>query len=179
MRKYLNIFIGLFRLLKEELLNGMRVKLNGFSYCISSGVKIKVNSNGKCNLGKKTWLSENCIFECGGELTLGFNNFFNSNCRIATITRVDIGDNNLFGPNVIIVDHNHRFTDKDKLICKQGFSSSPIKIGSNIWIGGNVTICEGVTIADRVVVGANSVVVHDLLESGVYAGSPARKIKDI
>ncbi len=64
------------------------------------------------------------------------------------------------------------------MICKQGFTSSPIKIGSNIWIGGNVTICEGVTIVDSVVVGANSVVTHDLIESGVYAGSPVRKIED-
>lgn len=180
MRKYLNILIGYLRLLKEEVLNGNRIKLGGFCYCISSGVKFKINKVGKCIIGNKNWLSENCIFEWAVNLVLViYNNFFNSNCKIVSLCKVEIGNNNLFGPNMIIVDHNHKYEDKNTLICKQGFTSSPIKIGSNIWIGGNVIICEGVTIVDRVVVGANSVVTHDLLESGVYAGSPARKIKDI
>lgn len=179
MRKYLNILIGYLCLLKEEVLNGNRIKLRGFFYCICSGVKFKIKKGGECTIGNKNWLSENCIFECSGELTIGYNNFFNANCKIVAFSKIEIGDNNLFGPNVIIVDHNHKYEDKTKFICKQGFTSSPIKIGSNIWIGGRVTICEGVTIVDRVVVGANSVVTHDLLESGVYAGSPARKIKDI
>lgn len=179
MRKYLNILIGYLRLVKEEVLNGNRIKLGGFLYCISSGVKFKVNKGAKCRIGNKNCLSENCIFECSGELSTGYNNFFNSNCRIAALSTIEIGDNNLFGPNVIIVDHNHKYENPNTLICKQGFTSSPIKIGSNIWIGGNVTICKGVTIVDGVVVGANSVVTNDLLEPGVYAGSPAKKIKDI
>lgn len=179
MRKYLNILIGYLRLVKEEILNANRIKLGGLFYCISSGVKFRINKGAKCTIGNKNWFSENCIFECIGELSTGYNNFFNSNCRIAAMSKIEIGDNNLFGPNVIIADHNHKYEDQNTLICKQGFISSSIKIGSNIWIGGNVTICKGVTIVDRVVVGANSVVTNDLLEPGVYAGSPAKKIKDI
>lgn len=180
MRKYLKIIIGLIRLLIEEILNGFKIKLNGITYCINSGVKFWIHSGGKCNLGRKIWISENCIFECnGGNLIIGFNNFFNSNCRISSINSIEIGNNNLFGPNVIIVDHNHSFKNCEKLICKQGFTNAPVKIGSNIWVGGNCTICEGVTIIDNIVVGANSVVVHDLLEPGVYIGSPARKVKDL
>jgi len=50
------------------------------------------------------------------------------------------------------------------------------KIGNNVSIGTNATILP-VSICDNVVVGAGSVVTKDILESGIYAGNPARKIK--
>lgn len=52
------------------------------------------------------------------------------------------------------------------------------QIGNHVSIGTNATILP-VTIGDDVVVGAGSVVTKDILESGVYAGNPAKKIRDI
>jgi len=49
-------------------------------------------------------------------------------------------------------------------------------IGNNVSIGTNATILP-VTIADNVVVGAGAVVTRDILEPGVYAGNPARKLR--
>lgn len=51
-------------------------------------------------------------------------------------------------------------------------------IGNNVSIGTNATILP-VTIADNVVVGAGSVVTKDIIEAGVYAGNPARKIRSL
>ncbi|MEP4534826.1 MAG: acyltransferase [Cyclobacteriaceae bacterium] len=51
-------------------------------------------------------------------------------------------------------------------------------IGNSVSIGSNATILP-VTIADGVVIGAGAVVTKDITESGIYAGNPARKIKDI
>ena len=36
-----------------------------------------------------------------------------------------------------------------------------------------------VKIVDHVVVGAGSVVTKDILEPGIYAGNPARKLRDL
>lgn len=178
MRKYIRIAIGLFRLIKELILNFGSLKIHGFQYCISKGVEIWAHSGGKCDLGKKTWFSENCLIESnGGMITFGYNNFFNTNCRIISMDSIQIGDNNLFGPNVIIVDHNHNYANSTELICKQGFTAQPVIIGSDIWIGGNVTICAGVEITDHVVIGANSVVTKSIHEPGVYVGCPMRKIR--
>ena len=50
-------------------------------------------------------------------------------------------------------------------------------------IGNNVTLCSNsivigkISIADNVIVGANSVVLHDLEEKGTYVGSPAKKVR--
>ena len=52
------------------------------------------------------------------------------------------------------------------------------EIGDHVSIGTNATILP-VKICDNVVIGAGSVVTKDITESGIYAGNPARKIRDI
>ena len=50
------------------------------------------------------------------------------------------------------------------------------EIGNHVSIGSNATIMP-VTICDDVVIGAGSVVTKPIIEAGVYAGNPARKLK--
>jgi len=52
------------------------------------------------------------------------------------------------------------------------------KIGNHVSIGTNATVLP-VTIVDDVVIGAGSVVTKDILESGIYVGNPANKIRDL
>ncbi|PLC53000.1 UDP-3-O-(3-hydroxymyristoyl)glucosamine N-acyltransferase [Pollutimonas nitritireducens] len=54
----------------------------------------------------------------------------------------------------------------------------PTRLGNRVSIGTNATILP-VQICDDVVVGAGAVVTRDIVAPGVYAGSPARKIRDI
>jgi acetyltransferase-like isoleucine patch superfamily enzyme len=49
-------------------------------------------------------------------------------------------------------------------------------IGNNVSIGSNATILP-VTICDNVLIGAGSVVTKNIIEAGVYAGNPAKKLK--
>lgn len=58
-------------------------------------------------------------------------------------------------------------------------SNDSAKIGNNVFIGTGAKIIGGVTIADNVVIGANAVVVKDILEPGTtWGGVPARKISE-
>lgn len=52
----------------------------------------------------------------------------------------------------------------------------PTIIGNHVSIGTNSTILP-VRIVDNVVIGAGSVVTKDILEPGIYAGNPARKLR--
>lgn len=52
------------------------------------------------------------------------------------------------------------------------------RIGNHVSIGSNATILP-VEVCDHVVIGAGSVVTKNITQPGVYAGNPARKIKDI
>lgn len=54
----------------------------------------------------------------------------------------------------------------------------PTRIGHHVSIGSNATILP-VTICDHVVIGAGSVVTRDLTQPGIYAGVPARKLKEM
>ena len=50
-------------------------------------------------------------------------------------------------------------------------------IGNQVSIGSNATVLP-VEICDNVVIGAGSVVTKNILEPGVYAGNPAKKMKE-
>ena len=52
------------------------------------------------------------------------------------------------------------------------------KIGNKVSLGSNATILP-VSICDNVVIGAGSVVTKDINEPGIYAGNPARKLRDL
>jgi acetyltransferase-like isoleucine patch superfamily enzyme len=51
-------------------------------------------------------------------------------------------------------------------------------VGNHVSIGSNATILP-VQIADHVVIGAGSVVTRNITEPGIYAGNPARKIRNL
>ena len=57
--------------------------------------------------------------------------------------------------------------------------SFEVNIGDNVWIGSNVVICPGVTIGENSVIGAGSIVLHDVPANCVAAGNPCRVIREI
>ena len=51
-------------------------------------------------------------------------------------------------------------------------------VGNHVSIGSNATILP-VVICDHTVIGAGAVVTKDISEPGIYAGNPARKIRNL
>lgn len=58
------------------------------------------------------------------------------------------------------------------------FRLGHVKIEEDVFIGCNVTICNAVTIGKGAIVGAGSVVTKSIPPYQVWAGNPARYIKD-
>ena len=52
------------------------------------------------------------------------------------------------------------------------------RVGNYVSIGSNATILP-VEICDHVVIGAGAVVTQNIYQSGVYAGNPAKKLRDL
>lgn len=52
----------------------------------------------------------------------------------------------------------------------------PCHIGNDVWIGKSVIIMDGITVGDGAIIGANSVVTHDVPPYSIVVGSPARII---
>lgn len=138
----------IYRRLKMFLLKcqyGKRFKYEKFHF--RNGFHIYIEDNGFINIGK------NC--------------FFNNYCSITARKKVTIGNDCIFGENVKIYDHNHKYSEKNKLIREQGFTAESVIIENNCWIGSNVTILKGVRIGSGSVVGAGVVVYSDIPDNSV------------
>ena len=53
----------------------------------------------------------------------------------------------------------------------------PVIIGNHVWIGTRVTILKGVSVGEGFIIGAGSIVTHDVPAHCMVAGNPARVIK--
>jgi acetyltransferase-like isoleucine patch superfamily enzyme len=78
---------------------------------------------------------------------------------------------------VYISDNIHAYKDVTKPIMHQPIvHKGNVYIGDNSWIGESVSII-GANIGKHCVIGANSVVTHDIPDYCVAVGSPAKVIK--
>ena len=135
-------------------------------------------------------IGDNTIIESGIQLTarkiddisptlkIGDNCLLRKDTHITAVNSVRIGNDLLTGTNVLITDNFHGKTDSLSLCesprVRKPYSKGEVVIGNGVWLGNNVCVMPGVTIGDSVVVGANSVVTHDVPSFSVVAGIPAR-----
>ena len=56
--------------------------------------------------------------------------------------------------------------------------SAPIRIGPYSWVCARAVVQMGVTVGERAILGLGSVATRDLEPWGIYAGIPARKVKE-
>ncbi|MDM7552460.1 acyltransferase [Levilactobacillus brevis] len=99
-------------------------------------------------------------------LTIGDHCFFNNNCSINVMNRITIGNDCLFGENVKLYDHDHSHR-MGHLFRNEAMITKEVIVGNNCWIGSNCVILKGVHIGDNVVVGAGTIVTHDIPDNTV------------
>jgi acetyltransferase-like isoleucine patch superfamily enzyme len=109
------------------------------------------------------------------KVIIGDNCFFNHGVNISASNSITIGKDTRIGDNVIIFDTDFHCVDEQQASPKV----LPVIIGRNVWVGANSIILAGSNIGDHSVIGAGTVVTGVIPPKMVYAGNPARKIKDI
>lgn len=124
-----------------------------------------------CTIGDNTFIGP--FTEIQKDVIIG------NSCRIQSHSfvceLVTIGNNCFIGHGVMFINdvfQNGGPAQGDKSLWRKTF------IGNNVSIGSNATILP-VTICDGAVIGAGAVVTKDITEAGVYAGNPAKKLKNI
>ena len=151
---------------------------------------VKVGARGVLNV-QITFESKDGSVEMGDRVYMG-------GCIIICRNRVSIGNDVTMAWGVTIYDHNSHSLDwrqRAKVVehfyethgsarCYEeldwsGVSSAPIVIEDKVWIGFDAVLLKGVRIGEGAVVGARSVVTHDVEPYTVVAGNPAIVMKRI
>ena len=133
------------------------------------------------------YIQGNLYVDYGINTYIGENFYANNGLTILDVCPVVIGNNCFFGPNVSIYTPLHplmyqernqyydeiikRYTDKEY--------GASVKIGDNCWLGGNVVVLPGVTIGNGCVIGAGSIVTHDIPDNYLAYGNPCKAIRKI
>lgn len=136
-------------------------------------------------LGCGSAIERDCTIWCAAEgdsepsLNTGANVYIGRNSYLGVWRPISIGDDTLIGAYCYIISGDHQFTAPDVPIRLQGYKGGPITIGRNVWLGAHVIVLAGVTIGDNAVIGAGSVVTSSIPNAEIWAGAPARRIRNV
>jgi acetyltransferase-like isoleucine patch superfamily enzyme len=180
------------------LISYLKFQLNGVKFhndFIGFGIPIlDVNMQGSFTIGKRFRFNsgkyhamggrqQQCYFvvAAGGKLSIGENVGVTSIALICH-NKISIGNNVKIGINTVIydtdfhsLDARYRNSYPERL---NGVKTRPVIIKDGAFIGGHTTILKGVTIGKNAIVGAGSVVFQDVPDEQIWAGNPARYVKD-
>jgi acetyltransferase-like isoleucine patch superfamily enzyme len=145
--------------IKEDVVFGERVK-----------VVMPANLYG-CSIGDDCFIGP--FTEIQKDVTIGVRTKVQSHSFICEL--VSIGDDCFIGHGVMFI--NDLFQKGGPA---QGDKTLWMKthIGNQVSIGSNATILP-VRICDKAVIGAGAVVTKDITKPGIYAGNPAKLIREI
>lgn len=108
-------------------------------------------------IGEGTWIGQNCFFHSAGGIKIG--------------KAVGIG------PCVKILTSNHVEENISIPVIHNPLEFKEVIIEDGVDIGIGVIILPGIRIGEGSIIGAGSVVTHDVVAHTVVAGSPARLIR--
>ena len=124
-----------------------------------------------CDIGDGSFVGP--FVEIQNHVKVGRNTRIQSHTFVCEL--VTIGDDCFMGHGVMFI--NDLFANGSPALGDRTLWKNT-KIGHHVSIGSNATILP-IEICDHVVIGAGSVVTCNIYRSGVYAGNPARWLRDI
>ena len=154
---------------------GDRARIRGASE-ISDGVRIgdRFDAARGVVVGERTVIGDDCHVASntviGADCAIGDRVTLDASCYVSRFSTIE--DDVLLSPGVCLASDPHPGTAGH--LCMRG---PTIKRGAQI--GTNATILPFVTIGERSLVGAGSVVTHDVPEGMVVVGNPARILKPV
>jgi len=132
---------------------------------VEFGHNVLVREN--VEIGNKSLIGTNSVID--GYCQLGENVSIQTNAYICSYSKIE--DYAFLGPCSVLLNDKYAAQKETQLI------GPIIKKGASI--GGNSTIMPGVTIGEGALIGALSIVTKDVPPKSIYAGVPAKKLRNI
>lgn len=111
-----------------------------------------------------------------GKIIIGNYTSIEQCSHIIAADELCIGEGCVLSAFVYISDCSHGY-EPGKRIMDTDLSVKKVTVGDHCFIGIGSCIMPGVSLGNNVVIGANSVVTHDIPDDCMAAGSPAKIIK--
>jgi acetyltransferase-like isoleucine patch superfamily enzyme len=135
---------------------GDDVRLSG-DFAITSG---RFGNRPTLRIGDRAFIGHKVSITCNREVVIENDVLIAASCRIS--------------------DYDGHSPSLEKRICNSLpdlEEMQPVRICKGAWVGYGVSILKGVTVGEGAIVGANSVVTHNVPPYSVAAGSPAKVVK--
>jgi maltose O-acetyltransferase len=117
-----------------------------------------------------------CYFHSSG-IDIGADTLINHGCHFENVAPVAIGADCALGMRCMIVTSTHEVGRRSRRSGAWGVL--PVRVEDGCWIGAGTIILPGVTVGAGCVLAAGAVVREDCLPDGLYAGVPARRVRDL
>jgi acetyltransferase-like isoleucine patch superfamily enzyme len=129
-------------------------------------------------LGRNSFLSPTGIYRFKKQMRVKDNVYVGPRAIISAKEGIIIGNGVIIGPEFMVMggDHNFRRVGSRIFEVTEGGDNQRIVIEDDVWIGGRVVVLKGLTIGEGAIVGAGTVVTHDITPYAIFAGNPARRI---
>jgi putative colanic acid biosynthesis acetyltransferase WcaF len=158
-RRALWMYLGqcLFRMTFHNWYGLRRALLRRYGAKVGPSVRIRnsvrIEQPWNLTVGENSSIGDRAILYCLGPVTLGRNVSISQHAHLCAGT--------------------HDYTRPDMPLLRP-----PITIHDDAWIAADAFVGPDVTVGQRAILGARGVAMHDLDPWGIYAGNPAKKIKD-
>ena len=129
------------------------------------------------SVGERTALLAPFHAAYGSNVHIGDDFFGNVNLTFVDDVEIRIGHDVMIAPSVTLTTTGHPVHPDRR--ADFGRFSEPIVIEDKVWIGSNVVVLPGVRIGYGSVIGAGSVVSHDIPAMTVAVGTPCRVLRPI
>jgi acetyltransferase-like isoleucine patch superfamily enzyme len=160
----------------------------GANVSVHHSCEIQKSMSADISLGEDVYLAPdvwlNVVDSAGSQgpkIVLGRGCKIGRRSTISSRNQVTLEADVLLAPSVLIMDHNHEFSDVGRPIHEQGVTEGGrIFIGRNCWLGHGAVIVSNrgeLVLGRNSVVGANAVVTRSFPPFSVIAGNPSRLLR--
>ncbi len=160
---------------------------------VGSGLRIErmpyIRGAGEIRIGEQVYLSGKIGIGLSGRsptvvptLVIGDGTFIGHECSFNLRHGIHIGQQCLLAGGIIIQDNDGHPIDA---LARRAGEPAPestvaaVTIADGVWIGRRAMILKGVTLGENAIVGAGSIVLHDVPANTIVAGNPARVIRTL
>lgn len=140
----------------------------------------QAKDGGQVKIGNYVRILRDAIIETGlgGSLQIGNKTWIHPRCQInAYNASIYIGCDVQVAPGCAFYSYDHGFEPDERIVTQPLQTKGNIVVGDSAWLGVGVIVLSGVRIGRDAVIGAGSVVTHDIPDGAIAIGMPARTVK--